>query len=78
MRFFFILLLISLHVSADVSINEAWQLMQKSNPALQSLSIEKTKAKKLQNAAKSMYLPEINLSGSYTHLDKPIELDISD
>ena len=78
MRRIFILLLLALHVSASVTIEDAWRQMQEKSPALQSLSIEKARAGKLQDAASAMYLPKVSLSGSYTHLDKPVELDISD
>ena len=78
MKHLFILVLIALHVSADISISEAWQEMQAKSPALQSLSLEKERAEKLKDATSSMYLPKVTLNGSYTRLDKPVALDTSD
>ena len=79
MRYFSLLVVfMSLSLFGDISIDEAWQEMQEKSPTLQSLAIEKARAEKLQDAAGSMYLPKVSLGGSYTRLDKPIELDISD
>jgi len=65
-------------VCADITIEEAWQSVKKNNKALHASYDDVQVAKLKQNSARSMYLPNISLTGSYTHMDKPIDLDTSD
>ena len=74
MKFVYILCFIFLSLKADIGINESWQRVLKLNDGLHASSRDVQRAKLKKDSAESMYLPSINLSASYTHLDKPIGL----
>jgi outer membrane protein TolC len=78
MRFFLVIVTLCTLLGADITVTQAWQLTQDKSSALKALSVEKERAKNMRDGAGSMYLPQITLSGSYTRLDKPVELDTSD
>lgn len=61
--------------AVPVSFSNAWQFVSEHSNALkaQQANVESTRAK--QEAAKDLYLPNISLDGTYTHLDKEVELD---
>ncbi|WP_133178325.1 TolC family protein [Shewanella decolorationis] len=60
------------------SFTEAWQQVLKVSDKLQAQSQEVNRAKGEQEAGESLNLPSLSLNGSYTHLEKPIELDLRD
>lgn len=61
-----------------ISFTEAWEIVLKKNDAIaaERASVERTHH--LQNAARAMYLPQLDLTGSYTRLDKEVEVVPSD
>ena len=67
-------LILSLSLQA-VTIEEAWQELQNSDAGLKASKESIQIVQKKQEAAKSMYLPSVTLSGSYTHLDEPIKVE---
>lgn len=71
--------LLSLRLSAQpTSFNDAWLQLLKVSDKLQAQSQEVNRAKGNQESGESLGLPELSLNGSYTHLEKPIELDLRD
>ncbi|SQD79094.1 TolC family protein [Moritella yayanosii] len=63
--------------AAAIGFSEAWYQVAQKNDALQAKKEQVKYAQALQNAAKSLYLPNVDITGSYTHFDKPIEIDTS-
>ncbi|MGI2021548.1 TolC family protein [Shewanella glacialipiscicola] len=61
-----------------ISFIDAWQQMLKVSDKLQAQSQEVNRAKGEQEAGESLNLPSLSINGSYTHLEKPIELDLRD
>ena len=61
---------------ADIGIDEAWARVVKLNDGLHASSSDIRRAQVKQDSAESMYLPSVSVSGSYTHLDKPIGVDL--
>lgn len=61
-----------------ISFTDAWQQMLKVSDKLQAQSQEVNRAKGEQEAGESLNLPSLSINGSYTHLEKPIELDLRD
>lgn len=64
-------------LQAGMTIDEAWTAVEAKSAALQAVNYERQRAEKLEEAAGAMYLPSLTLNGTATHLDKPIELDLS-
>jgi len=62
-----------------VSVDQAWILVQERNDGLKASQSSVKHAQTMKEGASSMmYMPSIDLHGSYTHLSKPIDLDLSD
>ncbi len=61
-----------------ISFSEAWTrvIQQDEGLAVEQAGVDR--AKQLREAAKSMYLPKVDVGASYTHLDQPMELDMMD
>jgi len=72
-----VLSLLSLQLCAEVTVSQAWQKMQNSSDGLAASHNELTRAQLQKNSAESMYLPSLSLNASYTHLNKPINIDTS-
>jgi len=71
-----LLLLLTVGIlSASMSINEAWLSITANNDGLKSSEDDVKSAKLKQKSAKSMYLPSVSITGSYTHLSEPIGTD---
>ncbi|MGL5335929.1 MAG: TolC family protein, partial [Enterovibrio sp.] len=71
--------LLPLAVSAQpIDFAAAWQQVLKVSDKLQAQSQELNRAMGEQKSGKSLRLPSVNISGSYTRLEKPIELDLRD
>lgn len=69
------LLLFSLNTQAGhIEFSEAWYQVVQKNDALQAKQEEIKYSQAMQDAAKSLYLPQVDITGSYTYLDKPLEL----
>ena len=78
MRLLIVLFLSSFALYANMSIKEAWLNTENQNDGLKASSSDVTRAELKRESAKSMYLPSVSISGSYTHLGEPVAIDISD
>lgn len=78
MRIFLALSLLSFSLLADMSIQEAWQRTEHKNEGMKASSADVTRAELKKSSAESMYLPSVTITGSYTHLSEPVNIDISD
>ncbi len=58
--------------AAAIGFSEAWYQVVQKNDALLAKKEEVKHSEALQDAAKSLYLPNVDITGSYTHFDKPI------
>ena len=74
------LFLATLSLSAsDISVDQAWALVLERNDGLKASARGVKHSQSIKESADSMmYMPSIDLHGSYTHLNKPIDLDLSD
>ena len=57
------------------SLQEAWELMEHNNDGLKAQEQDVQIAQNKKESAKSMYLPSVSLTGSYTHLSDPVKLE---
>jgi len=75
-----LLILFSVSSNADTfNIEEAWRAVQERNEGLKAADQGVVHARKMRDGAASMtYMPRVDLHGSYTHLSKPIDLDLSE
>ncbi len=64
--------------AAAIDFSEAWYQVVQKNDALLAKKEEVKYSEALQDAATSLYLPNVDITGSYTHLDKPVEVDTSE
>lgn len=62
----------------QMSFSQAWQTVLAVNNTLQAKQQQVNRALANQDAGKSLSYPSLDLTGSYTHLEKPIELDLRD
>jgi len=67
----------TMQVEGGIEFSQAWYQVVQKNDALQAKQEQVKHSQSLQQAAKSLYLPQIDITGSYTRFDKPVELDIS-
>ncbi|MGB5142218.1 MAG: TolC family protein [Shewanella indica] len=65
-------------LAADYSFASAWQQLLKVSDKLAAEGQEVSRAEAQQEAGRDLNLPSLNINGSYTRLEKPIELDLSD
>jgi len=77
MRFFILSFFFTTVVFANMTLEEAWQKVQQNNNGIKASQTDTASAKHKKESAKSMYLPSVSLIGSYTHMDKPIDIDTS-
>ena len=75
MKLFILLFSLCFILDADVSIQDAWQMVRNKSDALSASKDDVLRSKLKSSSAKSMYLPSISVTGSYTHLDKPFDID---
>jgi len=75
MKKLIILLLFCEFVFAQTGIKEAWQMVEQNSDALKASKDGQNIARLKKDSAKSMYLPSISVTGSYTHLSEPIGTD---
>ena len=78
MKIFLALFLLTLSLFSDMSIQEAWQKAELTNEGIKASSSDVTRAELKKSSAESMYLPSVTITGSYTHLSEPVNIDISD
>lgn len=69
-------LLCSAIFAQEMNFSEAWLTLLQVNDGLKSEQESEKQAKIMKEAAASMYLPTVNLTGSYTHTDAPVDLDV--
>ncbi len=72
-----ILINISNVVADEFTFSQAWQRVLQNNDGLAASEADKNKAAYLQQAAKSLYYPEISINGAYLRLDDDISLSPS-
>ncbi|AZQ12158.1 TolC family protein [Shewanella khirikhana] len=60
------------------SFDEAWQQLQQVSDKLAASSAKVDRARAERDAGEDMNLPELSLNGSYTRLEKPLEMDLRD
>ena len=78
-RLLTIALLASLVEAKELNVDQAWQLVQERNDGLKAGQNSVKHSQVIKDGADSMmYMPSIDLHGSYTHLSTPIGLDFSD
>jgi len=65
-------------VAEDYTFARAWQEIQGISDVLAAEQANVERSELLQEATKSLNYPQVELSGSYTVLDDPVELDILD
>lgn len=58
--------------SAEVSFNEAWQLLQQNNNSLAAQKASVERYGHLENATDSLSLPQISIGATYTRLDDEV------
>jgi hypothetical protein len=74
-----IALLSTLIEAKEIGIDLAWQLVQERNDGLKAGKNSVKHSQVVKEGTDSMlYMPSIDLHGSYTHLSEPINLDFSD
>ncbi|MFT7003226.1 MAG: outer membrane protein TolC [Sulfurimonas sp.] len=78
MKIIYILIFSLSYLLADVSIDNAWDIVSSKSEKISAYKDDVKRAELHKESAKSMYLPSISLSGTYTHLDEPITLDFSE
>ena len=78
-RLLVITLLATLIEAKELRIDQAWQLVQERNDGLKAGKNSVKHSQVVKEGTDSMlYMPSIDLHGSYTHLSEPINLDFSD
>ena len=74
-----LILLVTLIQAKDLRVDQAWELVQERNDGLKASQSSVKHSQTMKDGADSMmYMPSIDLHGSYTHLSKPIDLDFSE
>ena len=74
-----LILLVTLIQAKDLRVDQAWELVQERNDGLKASKSSVKHSETIKEGASSMmYMPSIDLHGSYTHLSKPIDLDLSE
>ena len=76
MKLFVVYMMLVSLLFGDITIDEAWMRVKTLSDGLHASSSDIKRAKLKQDSASSMYLPSVNVSASYTHLDKPIGVEI--
>ena len=74
MKRVFLLLLCSSALWAS-SLQEVWELMEQNSDGLKAQRESVNIAQSKKESAKSMYLPSVSFTGSYTHLSDPLKIE---
>ncbi len=61
--------------AAEVSFDEAWQLLQQNNNSLAAQRANVERYGHLQDASSSLNLPKVTLGANYTRLDQDVTLN---
>lgn len=64
-------------MAGEVSFSRAWQLLQENHDGLIASKLNKEESAYLQEAAKDLYFPKIDINGGYSRLDKDVSLSPS-
>ncbi|MGL5286506.1 MAG: TolC family protein, partial [Aeromonas sp.] len=64
--------------AAPLTFADAWRRVLEQDDGLAADRAGIDRAESLREAAKSLYLPKVDVGASYTHLDKPVELEMLD
>ncbi|GLS83704.1 TolC family protein [Paraferrimonas haliotis] len=67
----------SLHAK-PLTFEASWQQLLKNSPKLMAEQQQVKRAQASKESSNSLSYPSLDISGSYTHLEKPIELDLRD
>ncbi len=63
--------------ASDYTFTQAWTVVQSNNDGFAASRANRQKAQHMISSAKSLYMPQISLSGSYTRLDSDVTLSPS-
>lgn len=74
----FLLLYTVAHADQSVNFEQAWSMVLEKNDTLAANKANLMRTKALGDAAKDLYLPKINLSGSYIYMEDKVSLDLED
>ncbi len=61
-----------------ISFDKAWEQLQTVSDKLKADEAHLSRVEALKRGGEALDLPTVGISGSYTHLDKPVELDLRD
>jgi len=61
-------------LAEPISFSNAWQRLQENNDGLEASLANRDSAQYMQEAARSLYMPKIDINGAYTRLDEQISL----
>ena len=75
MKIFLVLFLFIVCAFGDVDIREAWLIVEQNSDGLKAAKDNQNIANLKKESVKSMYLPEVSISGSYTHLSDSVGID---
>ena len=75
MKIFLVLFLFIVYAFGDVDIREAWLIVEQNSDGLKAAKDNQNIANLKKESVKSMYLPEVSISGSYTHLSDSVGID---
>ncbi|MBV7315308.1 TolC family protein [Shewanella sp. NIFS-20-20] len=64
--------------ATEISFDAAWQQLQQVSDKLKAQQQQVDRASAEQASGDDLSLPSINIAGSYTYLEQPIELDLRD
>ena len=78
MKIFVSLSLLATLLLADMSVKSAWESVELKNSGVKAIGDDISRAELKKESAKSLYLPSISVTGSYTHLSKPVNVDTAD
>ena len=78
MRILLILCTAILSLYAQISIEQAWRKVEDRNDGLKAVQSDIHRAQLKRESSNGMNYPSLSLTASYTHLNEPVGLDISD
>jgi len=58
--------------AAELTFSEAWQLLQQNNNGLAASRANKEESVFMQEAARDLYYPKIDINGGYSRLDRTL------
>lgn len=61
---------------STLTLDETWQRVREANPALGAARVESDRRSEEQKAARSLFLPQVEVVGRYTMIDQSIIIDL--